>query len=66
MECFYRPVFLQIIGLKNLQQQQPIMLVGFWIFYLGMKVLNTVSAQIERRRSIKIREFLAQHYGHFW
>ena len=29
-------------------------------------VQHTVSAQIERRRSIKIQEFLAQHFGRFW
>ena len=26
----------------------------------------TVSAQIERRRSIKILDFLPFYYGHFW
>ena len=29
------------------------------------QVLTTVSAQIERRRSIKFHEFQAAHYGHF-
>ena len=34
-------------------------------YFLSPLTLITVSAQIERRRCIKIYDFLAMHTGHF-